>query len=292
MPPMMFIKPAGQAVFASYQLKLPSQFKPPSGNTAEDHYKKAFKDSERNCMPQLIPPWFTPAQAGNKYYVDSCDKVGNYFKKVHDDMIDAIGFAHNQWKLQANFKDIKIPTAPLAVGAPGCLDGPELESGIKNAPICASWSGNQGKYRDAIAKGVSKKFKEWQDKVTVPGLPWYPAFIAFPLAMATPMPNVPTPLAACVSAAMTSMIMPSGMRDAMCDALDGGLKDKDPDKQHKALFDAIATVVSAAFASWLPLQQVMLVMGKGPVPSYAPPYVPVGPVVGGDTIPGSGHLAA
>lgn len=289
MPPLMFVKTLGQPVFASYNLKLPSQFKPPSGNTAEDHYKKAFKDSERNCMPQLIPPWFTPAQSGIKYYVDSCDKVGNDFKSIHDDMLDAIGMAHNQWKMQAKFKDIKIAAA-LAIGAPGCLDGPELESGIKNAPMCASWSGNKAKYRDAIAKGVSKKYKEWQDKVTVPSLPWYPAFVAFPLASAPPMPNVPTPLAACPSAMMTSMIQPSQMRDAMVEALDGGLKDKDPDKQHKALFDAIATVVAAAFAQWLPLQQVMLVLGKGPVPSYAPPYVPVGPVVGGDIISAPGHL--
>lgn len=290
MPPMTFIKPLGQPVFASYNLKLPSQFKPPSGNTAEDHYKQAFKDNERSCMPQLIPPWFQPAQAGNKYYVDSCDKVGSDFKSIHDDMIDAIGFAHTKWKTMAKFKDIKV-MAVSAIGTPGCLDGPELESDIKNAPMCAAWSGNKAKYRDAIAKGVSKKFKEWQDKVTVPGLPWYPAFAAFPLAMAPPTPNVPTPLAACVSAMMTSMIMPSGMRDAMVDALDGGLKDKDPDKQHKALFDAIATVVSAAFATWLPQQQVMGVLGKGPVPTYAPPYVPVGPVVGGDIVSVPGHLA-
>jgi len=290
MPPMSFIKPAGQVVFASYQLKLPSQFKPPQGNTAQDHYKKAFKSSELGCMPQMMPPWFMPAEAGNKYYVDSCDKQGNEFKKFHDAMLDAIGFAHSQWKLQAKFKDIKI-AAVSAIGAPGCLDGPEMEGLIKNAPMVASFSGNKAKYRDAVAKGVSKKWKEWQDKVTVPGLPWYPAFLAFPLASAPPMPNVPTPLAACVSAAMTSMIMPSQMRDAMVEALDGELKKHDPDKQHKALFDAIATVVSTAFATWLPSQQVMMVMGKGPVPSYAPPYVPVGPVVGGDIISAPGHLA-
>ena len=42
---------------------------------------------------------------------------------------------------------------------------------------------------------------------------------------------------------------------------------------------------------WLPQQQIMLVMGKGPVPTYAPPYVPVGPVIGGDNIAAPGHLA-
>jgi hypothetical protein len=33
-------------------------------------------------------------------------------------------------------------------------------------------------------------------------------------------------------------------------------------------------------------------MGSGPVPTYAPPYVPVGPVVMGDNIATPGHLMA
>jgi hypothetical protein len=41
---------------------------------------------------------------------------------------------------------------------------------------------------------------------------------------------------------------------------------------------------------WLPQQQVMLVMGKGPIPTFAPPFVPVGPVMGGDNIAVPGHL--
>ena len=59
-------------------------------------------------------------------------------------------------------------------------------------------------------------------------------------------------------------------------------------RSHKA----IATVLSLAFLMWLPMQQVMLVMGKGPIPTFAPPFVPVGPVVGGDNIAAPGHLMA
>jgi hypothetical protein len=33
-------------------------------------------------------------------------------------------------------------------------------------------------------------------------------------------------------------------------------------------------------------------MGKGPIPSFAPPYVPVGPVVMGDNISAPGHVIA
>jgi hypothetical protein len=37
---------------------------------------------------------------------------------------------------------------------------------------------------------------------------------------------------------------------------------------------------------------VTLLMGKGPVPSFAPPFVPVGPVVAGDNISQPGHALA
>ena len=291
MPPLMFAKPLGGVKFLSYQHKLPIQFQRPSGQVEGDQYGNAFKPEEKTAVPKLIPPWFLPAEAGNKYYQDSCDKVGSEFKSFHDAMLDAVGFAHNLWKVQAKFKDIKV-MAVSAIGAPGCLDGPELESHIKNAPMVATFTGNKAKHRDAVAKGVSKCFKSWQDMVTVPGLPWYPAFAAFPGPMAPPMPNVPTPLIACPSAKMADMATPMAMKSAMDDALDSGLKDKDPDKHYEALHDAIATVISAAFMLWLPAQQVMLVMGKGPIPTFAPPYVPVGPVVGGDIISIPGHLAA
>ena len=82
------------------------------------------------------------------------------------------------------------------------------------------------------------------------------------------------------------------MKTEMINALDSGLKNKDPDKHYEGLFEAIATVLSLAFLMWLPQQQVMLVLGKGQIPTFAPPFVPVGPVVGGDVISMPGHLMA
>jgi hypothetical protein len=283
------MKPLGGVKFLSHNLKLPAKFKAASGDPGKAHYDRAWKPADKIAVPQLIPPWFMPAEQGNKYYQDTCDKVGKDFKDFHDAMIDAIGYAHNMWKLQAKFKSIQV-MAVSAIGAPGCLDGPALESNIKNAPMVAAFTGNKAKHRDAVAKGVSKCFKDWQDQVTVPGLPWYPAFAAFPGPMAPPMPNVPTPMIACVSAKITSIVMPNDMKSAMDDALDGGLKQKDPEKQYEALHDAIATVCAAGFAIWV-AAQTQMVMGKGPIPTFAPPYVPVGPVVGGDVLSVPGHLA-
>jgi hypothetical protein len=182
--------------------------------------------------------------------------------------------------------------AVSAIGSPGCLDGPELESLIKNAPMVAAFTGNKAKDRDAVAAGVSKCFKDWQGQVMVPGLPWYPAFAAFPGPMAPPMPNVPMPLIACPSAMMTEICMPDSMTSAMDDALDGDLKKKDPEKHYHALHDAIATAASLGFLVWMASQMVQLVLGKGPIPTFAPPFVPAGPVVNGDNLPIPGHLMA
>ena len=58
------------------------------------------------------------------------------------------------------------------------------------------------------------------------------------------------------------------------------------------LFEAVAFGFERAFQVWVPSQMVMNVMGTGPVPAFAPPYVPVGPVVGGTGTQTSGSLVS
>src|SRR3954471_1231218 len=292
MPGLSPIKILGNLKFLSNGLKLPTA---KASGDAKGWSEKYYRDrhrrpDDREVVPEVIPPWFLP-QVPFKPQQKICDDQGKAFKSFHDAMIDAVQFAHQMWKLQAKFQNIQI-MAVSAIGSPGCLSGPALESLIKTAPSCATFTGNNAKHRDAVAKGVSKAFKNWQDQVMVPGLPWYPAFAAFPGPQAPPMPNVPMPLIACVSAKVADIATPDTMTKEMDDALDGDLKKKDPEKQYHALHDAIATVLSLAFLMWLPMQQVMLVMGKGPIPTFAPPFVPVGPVVGGDNLAIPGHLMA
>lgn len=292
MPGISPIKILGNMVFFGESLNLPTMGKADATKEKwSDKYFKDRKEAEMDGSPETIPPWFTCRKPPYKYHQKTVDKIGKDFKDFHDAMLDAVQYSHTMWKLQAKFDGLQV-MAVSAIGSPGCLKGDPLEDNIKNAPSCASFSGNMQKHRDAVAKGVSKCFKDWQDQVTVPGLPWYPAFAAFPGPMAPPMPNIPMPLITCISAKMSSIITPDDMTSAMDDALDSGLKDKDPDKQYNALHKAIATVLALAFLIWLPSQQVMLVMGKGPIPSFAPPFVPVGPVVSGDNIAAPGHLMA
>lgn len=210
--------------------------------------------------------------AGNS----NAPKAVAYVEKVSK----AIGSAWNAWRLQAKFRNIKI-NGSIATGSIGCLDGPKWESLIKaEAPQLDAWEKG---LTNAIASGLSESWYDYQSHVTVPNLPWYPAFVGWPGPQAGPMPNVPTPLLAAPSSKASQ--------------LDSGtLKNKITMKAvgSPASLSQVAESVSFAFASvfglWLPTQMITNVMGKGPVPAFAPPIVLAGPVVNGDIISVPGHL--
>ncbi|MSP93425.1 MAG: hypothetical protein EXR79_16800 [Myxococcales bacterium] len=272
------LKTLSKAAFKAHNVVLPVDWEQPTGDAGKQ-YVDSFKLTELFAPPDPAK-LFVPATP-NKYHVDTVKKISGQFEAFIDGVCDAICNAISMWKLQAKFKDLKI-NAVTALGVPGCLDGPETKPFVlMTAPKA---SANENKYSKAVATHFSEAFKKWQDKVTVPGLPWYPAFAAFPGPMAPPMPNVPTPLIACPSAMMSEMT-PSSLKDGFVKKL-GDKKAQ----HHEVLFDALGKGIAAIFMMWLPQQQIMLVLGKGSIPTFAPPYVPVGPVVMGDNIAAPGHL--
>ena len=201
-------------------------------------------------------------------------------------ILQAVRFAHDQWRMQAKFKNISI-NAVSAIGTPGCLDGPDLDILISRAPTVVTMPGSLGDLRDAVAEGVDACFENWQDNVTVPGLPWYPAFVAFPGPMAPPMPNVPFPLISLASSGMGKITSQALLKQAIVNALPAELKTT----RVEDFISDISLRLSIYFLQWLASQTVTNVMGKGPVPTFAPPYVPVGPVVMGSVISTPGCLS-
>ncbi|MFZ4579509.1 MAG: hypothetical protein ACOYOB_14045 [Myxococcota bacterium] len=272
------LKTLAKAAFKTKSIQLPMDWQQPTGDEGKQ-YVDAFKLSELAVPPD--PSKLFVAASPNKYHVDTVKKISNQFEAYIDGICDAICGGIDMWKLQAKFKDIQV-MAVSAIGAPGCLDGPSLENLIMLQAPKASPS--ELKYSQAISKHIAKAWKDWQGQVMVPGLPWYPAFAAFPGPMAPPMPNIPVPLLTCPSAQMAAMTAPQ-LKQGMVDALGD-----DKAQHHADLFDSIGQALGTTFLAWLGMQQVMLVMGKGPIPTFAPPYVPVGPVVGGDIISAPGHL--
>ena len=204
-------------------------------------------------------------------------------EKFMETMFDAITSAHDVWRPAAYFIGIKI-NGPVAMGGP--LQGPELGSMI--TPFTATVTGikgNAAKYAKAISKGVGLAWSAFMAGVFVPGLPWYPSFAAVPGPRAPLMPNVPTPLAACARGSV-SALSTSNLVTYMNMSLG------EPGDFSTELFESIAAGLSLGFTVWVGGQVIMNVMGTGPVPTFAPPYVPVGPVSGGEALPTPGVLAA
>ena len=128
MPGLTFIKILGNLKFFSHGLKLGTEWK--KSYSIKDEAQ--FHPEDKKAIPQQMPPWFMPSEIPNKYHQEGCDTIGKAYKDFHDAMIDAVGFAHNMWKLQAKFKDLKI-NAVTALGTPG-VDPPGLTASPRSAP--------------------------------------------------------------------------------------------------------------------------------------------------------------
>jgi hypothetical protein len=289
MPSLNIIKILGHLTFSDLDKRIPHNWVEPRTEPEVRHFPMSLDPFEKISIPTMIIPFFKPENM-NMYHQDSCNMVGTIFKEFHDNILDAIKEAHDQWRMQAGFSNLQV-MAVTAIGTPGCLKGPDLEPLIKNASAAVNMEGNEGAFRDAVAKGVGDCFKDWQNAVTIPALPFYPAFAAFPGPIAPPVPNVPFPLILCLSPMIIQLIIPGIMSKRMELALDRDVARKDPDKKYRALFMSIEAVLCVAFAIWMVSQQVTNCNGTGPIPTFAPPIVPVGPVVGGMNLPGV-HLMA
>lgn len=289
MPPLVLLMPEiAYLKMISFGLKIPFDWKQPMGDPDQDHFGKAFSISEHlSGALTMSPPEVVGPATTNKYHGDAAKDVSKWYKDFMKDSTSKIKSAVDGWRPKVKFKSVQV-MALCGIGS-GVLDAPD----IKNEPAFSSWKGkekNEKAYQKAVITGFSKPWMDWAKGVTLPGLPLWPAFCAFPGPMAPPMPALPMPLIAYISPKMTAVTLANDMKKAMIDALDKGVKDEDEPKHYEKLFESIATAVTMATLAWLPMQMVMALMGKGPIPPFAPPIIPVGPVVAGDVLPTPGHL--
>jgi hypothetical protein len=160
---------------------------------------------------------------------------------------------------------------PVASG--GIIVCPCFEPTINLQSFGAGTGPQETKIRAQVAKAFWNSWKQMMDRVTVPGLPWYPAFAFLPRPVAPPTPNVPTPFIALsqVDVPMTAPVL----KNTFSNFLQGCLE------YHEQFSEALAAGISTCFQIWRAQTQVTNVIGTGTVPTFAPPYVPGGPVVGG-----------
>ena len=187
-----------------------------------------------------------------------------------------------QWKRQAMFQGIVINSV-IAIGPPGCLTGPNLGPLILS--FVTALQNDERAIALAASQGIGTNFALWQAGVTVPGLPWYPTFAAFPGPFAPPTPNLPTGILALPSSGLLGIVVSTKLQSAMEQAAPAGVR-----ASAGSAFRDIALQVASFFQTSLATTIVQNVLGQGPVPSFAPPAIPVGSVIGGSTIPLPGQL--
>ena len=173
------------------------------------------------------------------------------------------------WQSMATLNGVVINSV-TATG--GSVTGPPLQPLIEQAMAGA---GVPAAVAKAFAAQVSSAWSAWASSLRVTGAPWYPAFAAVPSPVAPPTPNVPTPLMALGGNAgpLSAASLKASIRKAL------GTRADEP--QASAAINEFADDFAARFAQYRASAMVTNVLGTGPVPTFAPPYVPVGPVVNG-----------
>ena len=255
--------------FTSFNIKIPQGWQKPSGDPDGKHYDDAFTASEKSTSPGS--PALFQAASSNKYHTDSqkmhVAKIGGFI----DDISTAICTAWSAWQMTtmagivvtgpvgAGGALVPVPWTPIILGA-GPVSTPMLAkyTGVVASVLGAAWD----IYSASIKLGAAKL---------------WPLFSAWTLAVAPPQPNVaPCKLSDTVSVISVDVgLMAAALKGQMVAALG------DPQAPfHKELFEAIATGFREVFDDWKSKTEFK-VIGGGPVPTWAPPYVPAGPVAGG-----------
>jgi hypothetical protein len=261
-------------LFLSRGINLPGDWQAPGGQ-----FPDAFDASELAVAPNSPLTLFREPTL-NKYHVDAANKIGKQFEDYIDGICDAICTAVDTWLKMAMITTALI-NGPVGVVPPSSVVGPVLTSlisgkGPKKTPM-------ELKYTQAVATALGLNWQAWQSGLM--GVLMYPAFTAFPGPMAPPTPNVPIPLMAFGSPAET-LLSPTTLSATMQGFF------ADPTAVHHIdLFDALANAFNIVFQKFKLSTLVQNVLGMGPIPSFAPPFVPVGPVVGGAVIPKPGVLS-
>lgn len=250
--------------FNAKQIALPVKWKPPG-----DQYPDAFEPSERVTVPNPPNTLFVQATL-NKYHVDDAKDIGKNFEDYIDGISDGICDGVDKWLKMATIVGVII-TGPVGMVTPGMVQGPPLGPLIlAKAPMKTP---QEQKYSNAIANALGTVWQAWH--LAIVGTLQYPAFAAFPGPVAPPTPNVPIPLAALPSPGEVGLAPPA-LQGLMFANL------ADPEALHALdLFNAMATAFNTVFQTFKATTMVQNVLGTGPIPTFAPPFVPVGPVVGG-----------
>ncbi len=278
--------PAPQATQMAMQIKnliKAAQNEVPQSYKGDDDFEHN-KDYEEFEPKVASPANLLKCPGTDKITVETCDEISKKWEEFVDEVCKGICTSWSNWQNAAMFT-IGIINAVTCVISPGSLSPPLMSSVMIMANTNMSGKpANFALFVKAIATAIDTAWNVWQTGLTVT-LTFPPTFASFPGPLHPPTPCLPMPLASATSAgdAMMKKNILSGLMLA-------NLSGVTPDSLTQMLFDKFAEGFCMVFDIWKASTQIMNVMGTGPVPSFAPPFVPVGPVVGGSIIPSPGVL--
>jgi hypothetical protein len=278
-PQATVMKQAARAKFASFGLRVPVHWRQPQGDGQSMlNQSLAMQGPQAESAPIVGQPLFLPASS-IRPHIDTQKMHHASTGKFLDSICDGICSAWAQWQSLATMTGVVINAVTASLGQ---VIGPPL------APLIIAGGPNktaqQLKFTNAVANTISNSWMTYTATIKVPALPWYPAFGAFPGPAAPPMPNVPCPIIQLTQ--VPASLQPAVMKAQMVAALGDPHAPFAPE-----LFEAICDAFDKSFKLWQSSTMVTNVLGAGPVPTFAPPYVPVGPVVGGvGTMPPGGFV--
>jgi hypothetical protein len=135
----------------------------------------------------------------------------------------------------------------------------------------------------ALAKVLAAAWNEWAAGFQMQLPAAYPSLAAFPGPFAPPTPAARTPSVAQGSSAGEASLKAPLLANRLGSALRMYPTRVAAGTPQEAI-NRLATWVEGSFNEWKNLATLVGLMGRGPVPTFAPPYVPVGPVISGDNI--------
>jgi hypothetical protein len=223
------------------------------------------------AVPPNAPKTLFREPTPNKYHVDTSRIIGGKYEAYIDGICEAISDAIDKWMSQAVIF-CPLIMGPIGLVLPGNVVGPPimgfiLSSAPKATPMEAAYS-------RAISTAIGLGWLQWHS-LLVGNLLFPPDFAVFPGPVHPPTPCLPKPLITFVSAG-EAFLTPAMLKSNM-----EGLLGSPKSLHSSALFSAVSKGFFAAFQVFKATTIVQGVNGGGPVPVYAPPVVPAGPVLGG-----------
>jgi hypothetical protein len=277
-PQSAMMKQFARLKFSSFSLRVPDQWKQPSGDPAAQHYSDAFTAAEKATMPDMtMPPLFTAVSA-NKYHTDTQKMLTSKFGTFIDGMCDAICSAWSQWQSTATMVGMVV-AGPLVTGGqilPIPILPMILASAPKNTP-------QNLLYSTTIATVLNTAWTAYTASIKLAAFPAFPSYALNPPGPAVPVPNVPISLAPANPLVVQVSV---GLQTA---ALKGQMiaQHGDPPAQYmKELYEAISEAVSQCFMTWQmsTTLQNLTVIGANPSPMTP------GPVAGTAILPPGGIM--